>query len=144
MDAALQAPRPKELLFFPEQQFSSRYGDKFFTISIRSYDKVVDSCFTGYVEYLINIRKGQLSWTVKKRFSAFDSLLRELKLRHQSSVHLFPALPPKTCLPVVQDDAFINERKDNLQQFLDDLLTSMTNEKIIGDEGLLDFFNFPN
>jgi hypothetical protein len=135
-----------ELLYFPPKQFSPRYGDNVFTVNVENFERVkpIDSCASKFVVFVLVISRGRMSYTVKRRFSDFEKFLIYLNDKYPSTKQPFPALPPKTWVSVVGDDAFLSERAKELQKCIDELLTTMHIEKILTDERLTQFLEFNN
>jgi hypothetical protein len=113
-----------ELLYFPRNVFSPRYGHSFFTYAITGYHSVNDGCCNSkqYVVYEIRVTNGDKTWMVYRRFSEFYELGRFFI----DSKHLNITLPSKTlCRPTIGDEEFLNHRLEKLDGFLDELLRSL-------------------
>lgn len=135
----------KELLYFPIQQFSPRFGDNFFTCTV-SHFKPCDSdiCFVpNYIAFSLNVSVGRKSWETERRFSEFVTLTNYIRDKYPKLRTSLPALPPKTCFRVLTDETFLNERKDKLRDSLDELLRFLSREKVVADRKVLDFLGFP-
>jgi hypothetical protein len=94
--------------------------------------------------YVIAVSRGKNTWTVKRRFSEFEKLLKYLKEKYPQTVQPFPPLPPKTCFTVITDDEFLFARTKLLQVFLNELLTTLHMEKLILDTKVVDFLELQN
>lgn len=135
-----------ELLYFPPKQFSPRFGNNIFTVTLETFERVkpIDSCGSKYVVYVLLISRGRSAWAVKRRYSDFEKLLAYLKDKYRLTSQPFPSLPPKTWTSVVNDDFFLQERANELQTFLNELLTTMHMEKVLLDDKLTEFLEFYN
>lgn len=135
-----------ELVYFPPKQFSARFGDNFFTAVMENFERVrpVASCAGKHIVYVIAVSRGKNTWTVKRRFSEFEKLLKYLKEKYPQTVQPFPPLPPKTCFTVITDDEFLFARTKLLQVFLNELLTTLHMEKLILDTKVVDFLELQN
>ena len=135
---------PSALLFFPSRQFSSRYGDQFFTAQVDSF-KVVNGetpswlnvllCLpaTQYVTYAIHVKWGKNAWTVSRRYSDFAKIFGK-----------DPSFPSKTLFPLFSE-SHLKIRQEQLNSFLSQHLEKAC--KLSGDfmnnEDILDFLSFP-
>ena len=124
-----------ELLYFPRQSFSPRFGDHIFTVDITSHCKamVVDNNCYGcgcikreVILYKIIIKKGKKEWYIEKRFSEILSLLNKLKLTPK--FHELNVIPTKTWFNMMDDDTFLNQREDNLLLCLDAALKDLSSQ----------------
>jgi hypothetical protein len=126
------------VLYFPAKQFSSRFGDDFFTFTVIGFEEVIDqqqchlcsylpSCSTSYVLYVIEMRRGKRSWLIKRRFSEFAHLHRQLQLTSSASDISLPPLPPRTFLPYT-DTAFLHKRQTALESYLDVVLRRLSED----------------
>lgn len=70
-------------------------------------------------QYYIQLKYGDKSWEVAKRFSEFDTLLQSLVSNRFGGL---PKLPAKTLLGSPMDQAAIDARKEQLRILLQDLL----------------------
>ncbi|CAK9097390.1 unnamed protein product [Durusdinium trenchii] len=70
-------------------------------------------------QYHIQLKYGEASWEVAKRFSDFDALLQSLATNRFGGL---PKLPAKTLLGSPMDQAAIDARKEQLRILLQDLL----------------------
>lgn len=119
------------VLYFPSKQFSPRFGDDFFTFNISGYEVVNnDSCcgFASYVVYLIEVQRGKQKWTVKSRFSEMAELHNHLQVTTSMLPITLPSFPPKTLFHVTADSAFLDQRQQALQSYLDELLRRLSEE----------------
>ena len=113
----------KQLLYFPKNSFSPRFGEDFFTFEITSYQKEINtSCYKPiYINYLMTIRIGKKTIHIKKRFSEFIEFHKYLLDFHKLN-DLLPVIPMKTCFNVLDDKVFLDNRKEKLYCFLDSIL----------------------
>ena len=143
-DTAIDETHPSTtLLFFPSKQFSSRYGEQFFTVQIDSFrlsrsDKgswvnlllclPPNQCVT----YAVTVKCGKHTWTVDRRFSEFASIFGQE-----------PGFPKKTAFPVYSEN-FLTTRKEQLNVFLSQFLERQCKASgdFTGNEKGLGFFNF--
>jgi PX domain len=72
-----------------------------------------------------------VSWTIKKRFSDFETLYTNLKKSHSD----LPALPGKTILPISKPED-LEKRRSGLEKFLDGLVSR---QDIYSNKEYLDF-----
>ena len=142
------------ILYFPRKHFSSRFGDKFFTIDINEYNNDDSNdyycCNNQATYYNILISCGKDSWIVKRRYSEFVnlrlSIIRAIlsnnndtnsidRMVNKDTVILntidLPLLPPKTILSIVNDDNALEKRKKELDSFLDKLLSYLSSHNMI-------------
>lgn len=143
------------LVYFPKDQFSPRYGDKFFTISvsgfsIRNMDEemgpdgergncgssVSSPCSVGghpHVEYHITVRQGNAQWTVNHRYRAFLEMSESLKKECASQNYpiYFPAFPKKSWWTVLHDENYLNDRRIQLEKYLDAILTDLSRKGLV-------------
>ena len=91
-------------LFFPIKQFSSRFGDAFFTANIVSYEVAgeCDYCNWQYVNYAIEVQRGKEKWLVKRRYSDFFVFEQKTRNIKSSAASSTASLPPKTWYPTVE------------------------------------------
>ncbi len=132
----------KDLLYFPYKQFSSRFGDAFFTYNMQSFKLVTSDslCFVAnYIAFVFTMYRGKSTWVIQRRFSEFVTLISYLKNTY-SSIEDLPTIPPKTCLRMTTDEVFLKERLSQLDTFIDDLLRVLSQRKLIGDLKVLSFF----
>ena len=130
-----------ELLYFPEKQFSSRFGDGFFTYKMNNFTPINgDSCqVPTYIVYNLTVFRGKTTWLIGKRYSEFVVLIDHLK---QTYAHLrseILALPPKSCFRILNDESFLNERMELLDKFLDELLRVLSRQKLMHDHKVMGF-----
>lgn len=126
------------LLYFPNKQFSKRFGEKFFTISIiGNQTKLSDSCIceqVNVVYYTIQIQCGSKIWTVEKRFKEFikfhcdilDSINGEANIK----VADIPIFPSKTWFKLI-NPIDIKLREEKLQSYLEDTLILLSKHNLI-------------
>jgi len=131
----------EELLYFPFQQFSPRFGDKFFSFDFVDSHVVHESCAFDHAVYVIEIYRGRSRWRIERRFREFAKL--NLTLREKFAVERkdFPSLPPKTCFRTVST-TFLNARKEKLKTFLDSLLSAITQHGLMLDNKSSDLLEF--
>lgn len=85
-------------------------------VSLRTYEReMVD--YKEVVFYLIEVQAGNTEWYLKKRYSDFASLDKELRTKHTQ----MPSLPPWTYFPLTRD-ADIEERRVQLARYLGELM----------------------
>ena len=120
-----------ELLYFPRQQFSPRFGDHIFTIDIVSHRKesIVDPiCFCkkrDVILYKIIVKKGKKEWYIEKRFSELMNLFSKLKL---SKYFDFTVFPSKTYFDVSNNEKYLQHREDALLVALDMVLKDLSSQ----------------
>ena len=110
----------------------------------KNYERLEDSCWSKYVIYNIQVLRGRSTWMIKRRYSEFVKLLNYLLIKYPTCKEPFPSLPPKTYSNISEDNTFINDRKQKLARFLDELLKTMHIEKLLTDPILIDFLGFCN
>lgn len=93
-----------EILYFPPKEFSPRFGDQFFTATIRGYEILghPSACGGQYAVYLLEVCRGREKWIIKRRFSEFDRLNISISHNIPSDISVLP-LPPKTCFRTVDE-----------------------------------------
>jgi len=128
----------EDFLFFPIDQFSSRYRAKIFTLQINSwsYNHIPSSCSffeEVFILYDIRILSGKAEWSLRKRYSEFDGLHGKLFKKYPSIRKSLPQLPPKSCYPILYDIKFLNCRKQLLQSYMENLLRVLSSEKLLKD-----------
>jgi hypothetical protein len=70
--------------------------------------------------FRMDIQQEHSSWAVWHRYSQFDKLNAQLKTSLGIKSEL-PKMAPKTCMMKKQDDAFLDRRKRDLEQFMQDI-----------------------
>ena len=90
---------------------------------------------------------GKDSWTVKKRFSNFVTLRRnvidELVPIHGTIVcGDIPILPPKTIISIVNDEDAIIQRKELLEKWLQTLLECLSRNNVLTLKCIRNFLGF--
>lgn len=143
-----------ELVYFPPKQFSPRFGDSFFTAQVDNFEAtsptdLLSSClsFCGssrQIVFVILVSRGRDTWEVRRRFSDFERFLKYLKGKYPNTVQPFPALPPKTCFAVADDQDFLFRRAKDLHVFLTETFTTLHMEKLLKDETVLEFLGLPS
>lgn len=142
------------LVYFPKDQFSPRYGDKFFTVSVSGYSvRSIDSdgidggnndyckdisspCSVAgkqHIEYHITVRQGHAQWTVNHRYRAFldmSETLRKECISKNYSIHL-PEFPKKTWWKVLHDGDFLNNRRMQLEEYLHTILSDLSRKGLV-------------
>jgi hypothetical protein len=140
------------LVYFPKDQFSPRYGDKFFTISVSGYSirgmdqdevrtsqncsEMAGSCSVStkaHVEYHVTVRQGNAQWTVNHRYNSFLEMSEKLRkecLSQHYPIYL-PALPKKTWFTVIHDEHFLNDRRQQLEKYLDSILSDLSRKGLV-------------
>jgi hypothetical protein len=143
------------ILYFPKKHFSSRFGEKFFTIDINECHNDDSNsylcCNNQATYYNILISCGRDSWIVKRRYSEFVtlrlSILQAILSNNNSSSNSIdrminkdtvkintidlPLLPPKTILSIINDENALEKRKKELDIFLDKLLSYLSSNNMI-------------
>jgi len=141
------------ILYFPKKHFSSRFGEKFFTFDINEYGNHESNnlfCCNNLVTYYsIVISCGKDSWVAKRRYSDFVtlrlSIIQAILSNNNSSSNSIdrninkdtvtlkdlPLLPPKTILSITNDDNALEQRKKELDIFLDKLLSFLSSNNMI-------------
>jgi hypothetical protein len=135
------------LLYFPKTTFSKRFGSQFFTMDITDYQVVnVSSCWDKHAEYVIQLKQGKSEWTIKRRFREFEKFLASIRSSHHDlPSDKIPALPPKTCFRVLDDEDFLIERKMQLYDFLDNFLRELSQKNLLKDQKVIEFLEIdPN
>ena len=154
------------VLYFPKKHFSSRFGDKFFTYDITDYynDDInnIYCCNNQATFYNIMISCGKDNWIVKRRYSDFVTLRISIiqsilqhnnilnnnidRIVHKDSIVLdtidVPLLPPKTLLSIMNDDNALEQRKKELDAFLDKLLSYLSSNNLLQLKCLREFLGF--
>lgn len=69
-----------------------------------------------HTEYVIRVTTALRAWTIKRRYRDFYYLDRELRKHHPNL--RFPPLPPKRYLRSSSDPEIVDQRKDQLEQYL--------------------------
>ena len=137
------SPSPSALLFFPSKQFSSRYGEQFFTVQVDDF-KMAQSdkgawvnfllCLPTkqYVTYSITVRCGKHTWKVERRFSEFAGVFGQES-----------GFPKKTLFPVFSE-TFLATRQEQLNEFLSQHLerVSKSSGDLSNNHKVLEFFSF--
>lgn len=142
----LMAALKSELVYFPPKQFSPRFGDNFFTVTIENFERVkpIDTCAGQHVVYAVTVQRGRHTWVVKRRFREFDQLLQYLKNKYPNAKQPFPLLPPKTYCSVTTDEDFLMNRMKDLQAFLNEMLLTLHLEKALADDKVTEFIDLHN
>jgi hypothetical protein len=110
------------MIFFVPNEFSPRYGNKFYTINIDSYEMKneishgVCSCLPSqFIIYKIKIFSGNRAWVVERRYTDFLNLYNAHNSR---SPRVNISFPPKTLFNVSHDLMFLQKRQELLNSFL--------------------------
>lgn len=140
MSATSVSLTDQELLYFPLKQFSPRFGNNFFTFKIESYS--LSKTALPFVQYTITMYLGKSVWTIERRFSHFVVLSKHLKDSYTVMKKKGPSLPPKTCSRVTGDEKFLQERQKLLGDYLDELLSLLSKEKLLADQKVKSFLGF--
>ena len=120
--------------------FSNRFGDKFFDVNITKVYVNGTNCCNQYAVYEITMRKGKSTWTLKKRYKDFFALHEDVCDYDVSSGGIFPA---KTYFPCVDTD-FIEDRREKLQEYLSAVLNKMSQkDSIKSNSRICQFLNMP-
>lgn len=118
-----------ELLYFPRQQFSPRFGDHIFTVDIISHriaNRLDCLCRkSSVVLYKVLIKQGKKEWYIEKRFSEFIYLFDNIKL--SPSFRESKIIPTKTWFHST-DKSFLEQREDQLLIALDCALKDLSTQ----------------
>lgn len=136
------------VIYFPKSQFSSRYGNQFYTleVSFAEAKKGDMVCFIDcgeYTEYVITLRQGANKWTANHRYSEFTQLhsaLQKETTEKRYPIEL-PELPKKTWFRVTKDEDFINNRRIALEEYLDKILMLLNAKGLMLPLCLADFLH---
>jgi len=147
----MDAPPPlhSELIYFPNQQFSPRFGDKFFTFEIptvleKHSSNVCFLCQRNHASYLVTFKRGRKIWTLTKRYSDFlmlDNALRSWSPSFRPKI----GLPPKVAWFFVVTDSskvlLLKERREALAAWLDQALLHIQEQSLmqLGSNPIFDF-----
>lgn len=82
-------------------------------------NKISDLSQRTYTSYVIDVMFNGTTWQLARRYKEFDALHSQLKNKYPDSE--LPSLPPKHVFTPVEG-AFINNRKEQLEAFLKQLL----------------------
>lgn len=118
------------------KDWSPRFGDTFFTFSLVSRIRIMSKEYLPFekesfegnhhfpaIYYKIVIKYGSHEITVLRRYSQFYNLYKELRKRSDfGSKASETYFPPKTCLFQHIDDDFLDDREEELENFLDGVL----------------------
>jgi len=126
-------------MYLPKDQWSPRYDSTFFSVKIEAAQKC-DSppaikeeiggkthCPAVYYEVAVSCEHRKIQ--LLRRYSNFYWLYQQVKDFHPPPVEGDPlvyeplVMPPGTCFLQPQDDEFIKNRKEQLSEFVDDLLS---------------------
>jgi hypothetical protein len=100
-----------------ERSYSRRRSLECSSIEIQ----IVDTESTqDHTEYIIRVSCGLRSWIIKRRYKDFYYL--DKKLRNLFPNLPFPALPPKTYLKSSTAPEIVDQRKDQLETYLNTLV----------------------
>ena len=130
-------------VYFPVSEFSTRYGEQFFTVSMEGGVIFDASPQMGskHVRYALRIMYGQKSHVVHHRYSEFLALHHKLvPLGLQSKV---VRVPPKTCSRLFKDPFdpnFIERRAEGLYTYLHSVMQDRT---AIDSALVRDFLDLP-
>jgi len=95
------------------------------TLHVQVVDfRVVDDL---YAQYKVKVTHEGLTWYVWRRFSQFDTLRHELRRLFGHGV--LPQIPAKTWFASL-DEEFLNDRKNELDQFMQDLLSDNLRKQV--------------
>lgn len=125
------------LLYFPKSSFSSRFGDTFFTVAIKSFVTRKASkflCSVGNVVfYEIEVKRGKAVWKVYRRYAEFAALYNNLEKEDLPSTTDTPlSFPPKVIMNNwVHDSQFLKGRLENLEIALDKILTAASQKSVV-------------
>lgn len=126
-------------MYLPIDQWSPRFDSTFFSVKIESTQKC-DSlpplkegiggnthCPAVYFDVIVFCEHRKL--VLLRRYSNFYWLYEQVKdfqpphVEGDFAIYEPLVMPPKTCFFQPQDDEFIKNRKEQLGEFLDDLLS---------------------
>lgn len=114
------------------KDFSSRFGNNFFTFTVDSVS-VIDTCCDPHALYKITVKQGKKCWVVKKRYKDFFSLKNNID--HGDDIEF----PSKTWFRSL-DPAFLNDRKEQLSNFLQSVLHKHSAKNCITEESAIWIF----
>lgn len=119
-------------------------GTQCFTVDIKEFHVSDDDscCNNAYALFELEFRRGELPWSVYRRFSEFDYLLKYLikqYVEEKEEVYL-PDLPPKTYFNCAYDSEYLECRRILLNRFVESLLLTATKYHFLEDSTLLEFF----
>jgi hypothetical protein len=125
------------LLYFPKSSFSSRFGDTFFTVAIKTFVTRKASKFLCYIGnvifYEIEVKRGKAVWKVYRRYAEFAALYNNLEKDDLPSTVDAPlSFPPKTLMNnLIDDPQFLKSRSENLEIALDKILTAASQKSVV-------------
>jgi hypothetical protein len=133
------------LLYFPKTVFSKRFGKQFFSMDITGVEIAnQDSCWDKHAVYLLTMKQGKAEWVIKRRFREFDAFCQEIR-KIETVSNSLPNLPPKTCFRNTEDEGFLNERREQLYDFLDMLLKELSQKNLLSNRSIVQFLEIdPN
>lgn len=111
-------------MFFSPKEWSSRFGENFFTVIIDQFVKHQDSVYW----YKLLVKKGIQETIVMHRYSDFVLLKRQLE---DQGVNELGGFPPKGWWWQYDDENFLENRKEALQSWLHKQISSNTNLLVI-------------
>jgi hypothetical protein len=136
-------PIGPELVYVPNAKYKDVYGAQFFTSEVKYYVINSEDCgWCGHAEFQIVFRRAKTRWTELHRFSDFDKLLYYLRGKYEQSIPdlLIPPLPSKTILPITAFPEELENRRIELNGFVDQLLSALTKFKLLADFRVQMFF----
>lgn len=135
-----------EILYFPISQFSSRFGENFFSFKIRSWKYNRDPTFCSleelYIEYELEMYMGRKKWSIFRRFSDLIQLHYYLVQNYPNLQETLPHHPPKSCYRILYNKLFIEHRIKLLEAYLNSLFLVLSVNKCLGDGMVGQFFQF--
>eukprot|EP01041_Mallomonas_annulata_P006150 gene6150-12460_t len=119
-----------QLLYFPQKQFSSRFGDKFFTFDIVDVSIVGHSCGGYHAVFNLEIYRGKSVWRIERRFQEFCKLNASIRRSNSHVKSELPPFPPKTCFRVLSKE-FLDDRKEKLKMYLEAVLLIISRHELM-------------
>lgn len=110
----------KETLTYLGSHFSNRFGDKFFNADIVDFKVIQQGCCDTHVKFKILVKRGKNSWVVFRRYREFLHIKDVFEEREVN-------FPPKTWFSSI-DESFLEERRQKLAIFLDNLLKNLSQD----------------
>jgi len=120
------------ILFFPRNQFSSRFGETFYTFEMKTYEKKKDENCCSHkdvVYYDVTVLQGKTRHNVSKRYSEFLQLFEDIK---ELDPDLVIDTPPSKSLYLFfyNDPTYIDQRRQSLADYLERLLLALHNRGV--------------
>jgi len=117
-------PKQTTAMYFPPSQFSHRFGTQFYTVEVPECRVVADKeSKCKFAVYKFEIKRGRQSKTVFYRYSEIRQLHEYLCSTSVGSIANLVAFPSKTWFSRL-DEAFLDERRQKIEQYFHQLLSS--------------------